>query len=422
MAVAGQRTTWLVLSAFVLLVMTAAVAAAVVKPALPAALSPTPSTVPSGLPPTSTPPEPPTTASAPATSGSGAQTACQRQPESLTGFHILSWTFATTQNGWALGLTTPNVAGCAVLAHTVDGGHSWRQARNVPALASAQPCPTCLSGVRFVTSAVGYAFGGVFFVTTDGGASWTQESAPPIALLEASAGTVVRVVDPCGEEDQCDEMIQESMAGSSFWRTLNTPSDRWSQVVLVGRSTLYLLSPTDGLWRSTDGGGAWTNLSNPCALLPTHDPAFRPQGQPGGITQVAATGTSVAVICISGQIGPQSAGYQQDVAVSQDEGATFGPAHPVPRLPGSDGSSGIDAIALPTPSTVVVVGDEGGVQTSFDGGVAWTTTVAQLSTFSFWSPQPIGFETPLVGHVAFPGDTVLTTGDGGRTWSAATFS
>ena len=415
MAVPGRWTTWAVLSAFVLLVMTAAVAAAVVRPAIPAALAPMASTVPSGLPPTSTPTEP-------SAAGSGVQTVCQQQPESLTGFHILSWTFATSQLGWALGLTTPNTTGCGVVAHTEDGGRSWQEADSPSAVASTQPCPSCLSGVRLATSSVGYAFGGAFFVTTDGGASWTQEAAPPVALLEASDGIVARVVDPCGEEDQCDEVVQKSTAGSSSWQTLNTPNDRWSQVVLVGRATIYLLSPRDGIWRSTDAGGSWTKLMDPCTWLPTHDPAFSPQGQPGGITQVAATGTSVAVICISAQIGPQSAGYQQDVAVSQDQGTTFGPIHPVPRLPGADGSSGIGAIALPTPSTVVVVGDEGGVQTSVDGGVAWTTTVSQPSTVSSWSPQPIGFETSSVGHVVFPGDTVLTTGDGGRTWSTFTFS
>jgi photosystem II stability/assembly factor-like uncharacterized protein len=349
-------------------------------------------------------------------------TTCARPPVTLAGLEILSWSFATTQDGWALGTTTTAVMGCTVVAHTTDGGRSWHLAGSPQAEASGQQCPTCLWGLRFASTSIGYAFGGEFFVTTDGGARWQRQSTPPVVLLEASDGIVVRVVSPCGATNQCARTVQETTAGSSSWHTLNAPVDSWGQVVLVGRSTIYLLGANSGLWRSTDSGDHWSHLSSPCALLPTHDPAFSPRGQPGVMVQVAATGSAVAAICISDQIGPQSAGYQQDVALSGDQGSSFGPVHAVPQLAGPDHSSGIRNIALPTPSSVVVVGSEGGVQTSLDGGATWTTTMPQPAATGAWCPEPLGFESASVGHAVYPANTMLNTTDGGRRWTPFTFS
>ena len=416
MRVAGRATSWVAVAALGLLAVAGGVVSVAtggnsVNPptAAPAAAG---HKIPSSAS-TTTTPTPSTTASAP----------CSQPPSTLTGFHVLSWTFATVSDGWALGLTTPtpDVTGCLVLARTSDGGRSWQEMSGPPAEASSQGCEVCLWGVRFASTSTGYAFGGEFFVTTDGGSTWQQQPAPPVRLLEISDGIAVRVVSLCGWTNQCADTVEESAAGSSFWRTLNAPVDGFSQVVLVRRSAIYLLGTTTGLWRSTDGGTLWAHLANPCSVLPTHDPAFPPSGQPGRIKQIAATGGSVAAICISDQIGPQSAGYQQDVVTSTNEGTTFGPVHSVPQLPGVDHSSGIDGIALPASPAVVVVGSEGGVQTSLDGGVTWTTAVPQPDSYTSTSPEAIGFETPSVGHVVFPGDTVLTTRDCGRSWASFVF-
>jgi photosystem II stability/assembly factor-like uncharacterized protein len=341
----------------------------------------------------------------------------------LSGFHVLSWTFATVNDGWALGLTTTGEIGCAVIARTTDGGQTWHLASSPTAGATSlgQGCGNCLWGLRFANTATGYAFGGAFFTTTDAGSTWEKQPAPPIILLEASDDVVVRVVSPCGDTNQCANTIQKSTAGSPSWTTLDAPQDDWSQVVLVGRSTIYLLGVTSGLWRTIDGGAHWTHLSDPCALLPTRDPAFPPEGQPGGVTHIAASDDAVAAMCISDQIAPQQAGYQQDVVVSHDDGHTFGSVHPVPQLPGVDHGSGIDGIALGDGNNIVVVGSEGGVQTSLDGGTTWTTTMPQPTAYTETCPEPVGFETSSVGHVVFPGNTMLKTADSGRTWTSFEF-
>jgi photosystem II stability/assembly factor-like uncharacterized protein len=91
----------------------------------------------------------------------------------------------------------------------------------------------------------------------------------------------------------------------------------------------------------------------------------------------------------------------------------------VPHLSGYDGSSGIYAVALASATTVVVVGDEGGVQSSFDDGATWTTTLPQPASGN--TVGEVGFENSSVGHVVIPGTTFWTTSDGGRSWTSFDF-
>ncbi|HUO47699.1 MAG TPA: hypothetical protein VMU09_02585, partial [Acidimicrobiales bacterium] len=252
-----------------------------------------------------------------------------------------------------------------------------------------------------------------------------QAAPPQILELEAADNTVYRIASQCGPEHTCNTTIEKASAGSPDWYQLNAPSEIWDQILPVSPSTVYLrgtaASPApqgSDLWRSTDGGATWQHLPDPCEKLPQY-----PSG--GHVIAMASVGSVVALACTSEQIAPQQAGYGQYVTVSNDRGDSFGPLRPVPRLLGFDASSGIDGIALPSASTIVVTGSEGGVQTSFDGGRNWTTTLLQASSYTGGGPTeyspPLGFETASVGHVLYPINTMWTTGDGGRSWSAYTF-
>ncbi len=350
------------------------------------------------------------------------------------GLLLVSWTFISPSDGWALGTASASGQACAEIVHTSDGGRSWlvasRPALMTVVVSNNQPCSpsSCVRGLRFANPSDGYAFGPDLLVTTNGGTAWQPESSLPVMDLEASDGSVVRVVSPCGIADQCADIVQAAPAGSSAWRTLDAPQDQWSELVLVGRSTMYLLGrpvfPQAGysfadLWRSVDGGATWEHLSDPCAHLPTNDPAFLLSGQPGFITHVAAVTSTLAVSCGSQQIGPQAAGYNQGLVVSQDNGSTWGPFHGVPHLSGYDHSSGIYALALASAATAIVVGDEGGVQSSFDDGATWTTTLPQPASGN--TVGEVGFENSSVGHVVIPGTTFWTTSNGGRSWASFDF-
>jgi len=361
---------------------------------------------------------------------------CTSPPATLTGFHITSWTFASTSVGWTLGSLGDGQSGCAVIARTIDGGKNWALAPSPITTSVADPAcvvvPNCLKGIRFATASDGYLFGAnAFFVTTDRGATWHRESSLPVVALETSDGTTYRLLSSC-PAGHCNETVEKAAAGSTSWTTLGVPREDWSQVVPVSASLVYLLGagqsadqvPADvwgALWRSQDGGTTWTHLGNPCGSLPTEDPAFDNHIQSGTTIRVAATESAVAVVCVSAQIGPGSAGYQQDVILSEDDGTTFGPVRPVPQLLGFDHRSAIAEIALANASDVVAVGSEGGAQSSFDSGASWTTTIPQPSSYTSSSAELVGFESASTGHVVFPGNTVWTTIDDGRTWTPHSF-
>ena len=362
-------------------------------------------------------------------------TTCGKTASSLAGFHVVSWTFASTDDGWALGSVGPGQSGCATIARSVDGGRTWAMAPSPTPTTAGSTClavPNCLKGIRFANISDGYLFGpNAFFVTTDGGATWHQESSLPVVALEASDGVVYRLVSTC-PAGQCNEMVEKAPAGSTSWTTLAVPPEEWSQVVPVGASLVYLLGagqssdqvPADAwgdLWRSQDGGTIWTHLGNPCGSLPTDDPAFNNHIRSGKTIWLAATGSAVAGACVAAQIGPGSAGYQQDVILSEDEGTTFGPVRPVPRLSGFDGTSGIAEIALANASDVVAVGWEGGAQSSFDTGASWTTTIPQPSRYVSSSIELVGFTSASTGHVVFPANTIWMTVDDGQTWTSYSF-
>jgi photosystem II stability/assembly factor-like uncharacterized protein len=357
----------------------------------------------------------------------------------LAGFQVSSWTFISPDDGWALGTKAAGDGlGCAVIAHTSKGGSSWSPAPSLSGSGTAPfpveasegaQCPTdsCVSGLRFANASDGYAFGPDFYTTNNGGVTWRQSSAPTVVALEAADDHVVRVVSPCGAGDQCNMLVQSSIAGTKTWTTLDAPQEQWDHLVLVGPATIYLAgTPPDGfpgtdLWRSTNGGVTWSQLGNPCAEVPLLNPGG-PSTTEGRGQGIAAFGTALAVACVSGQIAPQQAGYEQGVVLSDDGGDSFGQFLPIPHLPGLDCGSGVVGIALTSPDTVVVVGSEGGVQTSVNGGKTWATTIPQLTDYGGQTAAgPIGFENSSTGHVVTPSDTFWTTSNGGETWSAYRF-
>jgi photosystem II stability/assembly factor-like uncharacterized protein len=362
-------------------------------------------------------------------------TTCGKTVGSLAGFDIASWTFVSTDDGWALGSVGPGQSSCAAVARSVDGGRTWAVAPSPKFSADGSSClavPNCLKGIRFATHSDGDLFGpNALFATADGGASWHQESSLPVVALEASDGVVYRLLSSC-PAGQCNETVEKAPAGSTSWTALAVPPGEWSQIVPVSTSLVYLLGAGQSsdqvaahawgdVWRSQDGGTTWTHLGNPCGSLPTEDPGFDNHSQPGKIIRLAATGSALAAVCVAAQIGPQSAGYQQDVVLSEDEGTTFGPVQPVPQLRGFDDSSGIWDIALASSFDIVVVGTEGGAQSSFDGGASWTTTIPQPAIYAQSASNLVGFESTTTGHVVFPADTIWKTFDAGRTWMSYSF-
>ncbi|MFO0073507.1 MAG: WD40/YVTN/BNR-like repeat-containing protein, partial [Gemmatimonas sp.] len=121
---------------------------------------------------------------------------------------------------------------------STDGGESWvpRGLANTHQITSLRVHPTN-PDVAYVT-ALGHAFGpnpdrGVIR-TTDGGATWKK---------------ILFVDDSTGAADLSMDVTNPRILYASLWKFQRTP---WGMNAGAGRS---------GLWKSTDGGDTWTELT-----------------------------------------------------------------------------------------------------------------------------------------------------------------
>ena len=170
----------------------------------------------------------------------------------------------------------------------VAGAHQRRRSqlgRNTPAGRRSRRSRRLLHGVcvecALRDSAVGYLFGPqVFYLTTDGGATW-QRQVGGAAALEIADNNVLRV--PAGDGQGCfpgcPVTVQVSTIGGTAWRTVLALSS-----AQVGFDTGVQLSRTGGhvylqvyghvsggasqahsaLYVSADGGLTWADRGEPC--------------------------------------------------------------------------------------------------------------------------------------------------------------
>src|SRR3954451_8656264 len=95
-------------------------------------------------------------------------------------FRANSISWVSAKQGWVLGAATCGGKTCSDVVGTTDGGGSWSLLGKVPAPISVvgEPAGAGVTDLRFVTPAVGWAFGPRLFVTTDGGRSWRAVTTP----------------------------------------------------------------------------------------------------------------------------------------------------------------------------------------------------------------------------------------------------
>jgi photosystem II stability/assembly factor-like uncharacterized protein len=398
-----------------LALIAAALGLAACGPATPAA-----STRPASSAAAAAPAAPPAATSSPAgpgTPGPG--------PAGPAGFQVLSMSFVSDQQGWALGSVACGTSRCGALVGTTDGGHRWipltAPTRAVPD--QYQQCPagtTCAGQIRFATPLIGYAYDSSVLITTDGGRTW-RPAGGSASSLEAADGSVVRVADPSGCSGAPGQ-VQVAAAGGTAWRPLPAP-----RVALQCPGVLYRqgerlvliaygnaaggVAPTAILARSADGGRGWTATApDSCG------------GGDGYATGVALAPPDVLVLLCQHQRPSANGTYNPGwIRVSADGGAQYGPDEVTSLRPGS--APDYQIAAASAGRILVVVGtDQGGTPgTTFlltsNGGRSWSPT-------GFLRPGApvvlVGFEDPLTARVA-EGNTVWTTRDGGRTWGSDHF-
>lgn len=332
---------------------------------------------------------------------------------SLHGVRVLDLTFAGDDRGWALA-SADCVSGpgrCTALLRTTDG-RTWRDvaggAFNVPGVKNC--AAPCVRHLRFANDQVGYAYGpDAFFMTTDGGRSWSPEDGGAI-LLESLDNNVVRVTSSgTGCPGPCDIRVQTAALGARNWAAadlaVGAPLSGSDVALTRGGSAAYLLlrrNPAGGaqdatstLYSSTDDGRHWSAAGEPC-----------PQGAEE-VDSVAVTGAPdgrVSVLCTE-----RSAQHRSFVADSTDAGRHF--ARQAGTVPAATAN-----LLTGDPTTVLLTGGTG-LARSTDGGATWRTPPDVTGAVSF-----IGFESRQVGRaVTDGGRTIWTTRDAGASWSAVRF-
>jgi hypothetical protein len=410
-ALRSRRPVALVLAA-------AALGLAACGPATPAATARPASSAAAATPAAAAAPGP----AAPATTSPGSDRAA--------GFQLLSMTFVSDQQGWALGSVPCGTSRCGALLGTTDGGATWTPltapARTVPG--PYDDCPggasPCAGQIRFATPLVGYAFDQSLLMTADGGRTWAPQG-QDISSLEAAGGTVVRVADTLGCSGAPGQ-VQVADVGSTAWRPLPAPRVALQCPGVLYRQGERLVQVAYGnaaggvpatalLARSADGGQAWTAAtSDSCSAASGTD-------HDGFASGVALAPPDVLVqLCQHQRAGPSGAYAPGWIRVSANGGASYGPGETLPAIEHPAGGGSDYQLAAASAGRMLVTENSAAgsqVLLTGNGGVSWATVLRLPAS----APAVlVGFEDPLTARVA-QGDHLWTTRDGGRTWVGSQF-
>ncbi|MEC3917331.1 hypothetical protein [Nocardia sp. CDC160] len=333
------------------------------------------------------------------------------------GFQPDSINFISADEGWALGRTYPCASEpCQSLRHTTDGGRTW-QAVTLPAplLPNSPTHDTNARGwVKFADARNGWVgVDGTLFATHDGGKSWKQVPLDINAVMGDFTLTVA--------EDSA--YIAATQPGEkTVLFTSPVDSDSWTETtdlpVAVGGG------PDPSAAVTVVGTRAWvvvTNRTRSGARLVdgTWSPWKLPCGGNGPADWHALSERRVLALC--GRPGPaQNDSATTHLMTSTDGGATFTDTGQLaPSLAN-------DAVLMPADASHLVAALDDRVLTSADGGESWT--IAYTAPDRDWEPVAGEFTTETTGFVilahtgsAHNASMMLTTDDAGRTWTPVSF-
>lgn len=263
------------------------------------------------------------------------------------------------------------------LFKTIDGGGLWRQLDvdnpDAPVVAAADPRVLYIGSVR----------------SQDGGRRWSVTSTPTRAPWCHDGTRVVDSRDAQSLFCVSEEGLMASRSGGDRWTLMPGPAgvELSSLIALPGVADRLLASTADGaVYTITDHGAAWTQIG--------HVPG-------GNVSELRIDDAGTVVF-----------GKQDDaLARSLDGGRTW---HTL-TMPGP--AFGLSTYAIdPRDPQIVYLGTWDGPYVSLDGGSTWRLGVRGLTRAA---PAVLAVhEGPRATLLAAVGAEVLTSDDGGATWSA----
>ena len=266
-----------------------------------------------------------------------------------------------------------NVAAGGGMWKTTDAGKTWKHVgladtRHIPRVRVHPTNPDIV-----YAAALGHLFGpnderGVFR-STDGGATWKK-----VLFVNNEVGAVDLLLDPNNPR----------IIYASTWRVKRTPY------------SLESGGPGSGLWKSTDGGDTWKNITRkpglPKGTVGIIGVAVSPvnservwaiiEAEDGGVFRSENAGETWVKVNDERSLrqrawyytrifaGPKSVDEVYVVNVGFHRSADGGKTFTGIRTPHGDHH---DLWIDPQDPTRMIIGDDGGAHVSADGGVSWTT-------------------------------------------------
>jgi hypothetical protein len=360
-----------------------------------------------------------------------------------------STTWDSLSQGWILGVagtpgdcdnTDPDI--CTSIARTDDGGQTWH---GLPAPDTQSPgSATGVTGLRFLNSTHGWAFGPELWATDDGGEHWhkVNTGGSSVTDLETSNGRAYALFGDCSApvgttgaiDSTCSSYtLMTAAAGSDTWTqvggvpaglTTGTSSLGSALIMLAGptgttQATGYLAAPDGTLYAGPLDGSAWQKAGSlPCRPGPAAGTGLPTQ------LMLAAAGPSASGEVRLGLVCAESSAGDTVAYLSDDGGASW-------TEQTAAGSNGIAHIGTPesltaTSDGTLILASEP-VSTANPGGIYLLPLGAsqwQAASLSDSSPDVdwfsyVGMTSPTQGVALGAGASlhaIWMTTDGGKSW------
>ena len=334
----------------------------------------------------------------------GGQTWAYRQASPAVDLEAVD--FLDANNGWVAGAD-------GRIWRSTDGGASW--------VSQNTPTANRLTDIQFLDAMTGWAVGrsGAILHTSNGGQTWSPQISNTTLDLY---GLFAADADHAWAVGNLGTIVATSNGGQT-WAGQASGSQQWLwDVAFTSLQNGWAVGESGALLRTTNGGASWNGQYINDAR-PLHAIVFASSQQgwlAGGQGTVWATtdggstwawaptsqGKTLTALAAPAAGELWAAGVEQTIIHKQGGGSYTVAAPPAPGE--------LKAVSAVDASTAYVVGDNGQILKTTDGGESWRQLSSQITGWMRGVDFP---QNANVGWVIGQGGFILRTTDGGSSWT-----